>query len=58
MHDADHAFFAAHVDYFISGDLRFRKKCEAVYSYYGISTVVVALEDAESLIFSLVESGI
>jgi hypothetical protein len=39
--DSNHAFFAAHCDYFISDDLRNRYKAKVTYSLFNIRTTVI-----------------
>lgn len=39
--DSNHSFFAAHCNYFISGDLRNRNKAKVVYNLYNVGTVVL-----------------
>ncbi|EIF6158371.1 hypothetical protein LFJ63_002918 [Clostridium perfringens] len=46
-HDVTHAIYATIADYLISTDLRFVKKCKAVYYYLGIKTEVVHVKQNE-----------
>lgn len=43
-HDVTHAIYATNVDYLISNDERFVKKCKAVYYYLGVKTNVIYAE--------------
>jgi hypothetical protein len=45
VHDVTHAIYAASADYLVSHDDRFLSKVKVVYSYFGIKTKVLRLED-------------
>jgi hypothetical protein len=45
MHDVTHAIYAASTDYLVSGDDRFLSKTKVIYSYFGIKTKVLSLEE-------------
>lgn len=46
-HDVTHGIYATKADYLISTDLRFVKKCKAVYYYLGIKTEVIYVKQTE-----------
>ncbi|WP_367388570.1 hypothetical protein [Lewinella sp. LCG006] len=39
--DAEHAFYAAHCDFFVAGDKKLMRKAEVLYEKFGITTKVV-----------------
>jgi hypothetical protein len=45
MADAEHAFYAAHCDYFVATDKNLRKKAKVLYSEFNISTKVLAPDE-------------
>jgi len=45
IHDVTHAIYAASADYLVSHDDKFLLKAKVVYSYFGIKTKVVSLDD-------------
>lgn len=44
LRDAEHSFYAAHCDYFISSDKKLIEKSKAIYKYFNIQTGIIHLE--------------
>ncbi|MCE9561858.1 MAG: hypothetical protein K8U57_07375 [Planctomycetes bacterium] len=45
MHDVTHAIYAAETDVFVTGDKRYRQRVKAAYSFLGISTKVLSIDE-------------
>lgn len=49
IHDVSHAIYGTCADYIITSDLRFSKKCKAVYSFIGAPTKVIFSKQCDFL---------
>lgn len=47
LRDAEHAFYAAHCDYFMSSDKKLIEKSKAIYSYFQIQTKIIYIEEKQ-----------
>ena len=45
MHDVTHAIYGAQADYFVTNDVRFRKKLKATYNFLDIHCKVLSPEE-------------
>lgn len=52
--DGEHAFFAAHCDYFVTADKKLRAKAQALYKKLNISTVILSPDE----FISMLEKGL
>ncbi len=43
-HDVSHGIYGTGADFLVTADIRFSKRCEAVYFYLGVPTKVVCVK--------------